>query len=159
MGEVEGTSTIPVLNRRWRWVVNFTLLPLYPRGKSHQYALYRGRIGSHIRSELYVEDNILLLSGIEPRFLGSKPHSYFKFVYMKAPFRRAKLTIWKRADSAAYELYCSEEHVQISSHNHELFIAWLCSLLNIYLLRETRASQTRDVEKPRSYELKSWTCI
>jgi hypothetical protein len=34
-------STILNLGTNWRWVVSFTSLPLYPRGKSPQYQLYK----------------------------------------------------------------------------------------------------------------------
>jgi hypothetical protein len=44
MGEWRYTSTILDLDTRWRWVVSFTHLPLYSRGKSPRYPLAR-RLG------------------------------------------------------------------------------------------------------------------
>jgi hypothetical protein len=46
----------------WRWVVSFTPLPLYPRGKSHRYPLHRlGGLWS--RNWLHGEREILDLTG------------------------------------------------------------------------------------------------
>jgi hypothetical protein len=54
-------------------VLSFTPLPLYPRGNSSHYPLYR-RLGEpQSGSERYGEDkNLLMLLGIEPRLL-SRP--------------------------------------------------------------------------------------
>jgi hypothetical protein len=41
MGEWRYSSTILDLSSRWRWMVNFTSLPIYPRGKSLWYPLNR----------------------------------------------------------------------------------------------------------------------
>jgi hypothetical protein len=42
MGEWRHSSTFLHLGTRWRWVVSFTPLPLYPWGKSPWYPLDRG---------------------------------------------------------------------------------------------------------------------
>jgi hypothetical protein len=39
------SSTFLNLGTRWRWVVNFTPLPLYPRGKSPRYPSVGGWVG------------------------------------------------------------------------------------------------------------------
>jgi hypothetical protein len=46
MGEWKYSSTILNLGIIWRWVVSFTPLPLYPRGKSPGVHLIRGWVGS-----------------------------------------------------------------------------------------------------------------
>jgi hypothetical protein len=43
-------ARFPHLNTSWRWAVNFTTWPLYPRGKSPQYPLDRKLHRSQIRS-------------------------------------------------------------------------------------------------------------
>jgi hypothetical protein len=43
-------TRIPDLGTRWRWVVSFTLRPLYPQGKSPWYPLDRRLCGSQSRS-------------------------------------------------------------------------------------------------------------
>jgi hypothetical protein len=60
------------LGPRWRWVVSFTLLPLYPRGNSSQCALYR-RLGEpQSRFGRYGKDKtVFLVMGTKPRFLVS----------------------------------------------------------------------------------------
>jgi hypothetical protein len=49
-GEWRHSSTIPDLGTRWRWVVSFTPLSLYSRGKSPSYPLYRRLGGPQRRS-------------------------------------------------------------------------------------------------------------
>jgi hypothetical protein len=55
MGEWMSSSTILNLITRWKWVVNFMTLPLYPWGNSPHYPLYR-RLGinSQIKSNCMV---------------------------------------------------------------------------------------------------------
>jgi hypothetical protein len=56
------------LGTRWRWVVSFTPLPLYPQGKSRRYPLDRRLGGTQSRSgRCDKEEKFLLLPGIEPR--------------------------------------------------------------------------------------------
>jgi hypothetical protein len=43
VGEWRYSSTYLDLGTRWRWVISFTSLPLYPRGKSCRYPL----VGAH----------------------------------------------------------------------------------------------------------------
>jgi hypothetical protein len=45
MVEWRYSSTITVLGIRWRWIVSFTPLPLYPWRKSPRYPLYRRLVG------------------------------------------------------------------------------------------------------------------
>jgi hypothetical protein len=45
-GGVQVYSTIFYLRTRWKWVISFTLLPLYPRGNSLRYPLDM-RLGGH----------------------------------------------------------------------------------------------------------------
>jgi hypothetical protein len=47
------------LGTSWRWVVNFTLRPLYPRGKSPRYPLDRKLGGPQSRSGRFGEEKIL----------------------------------------------------------------------------------------------------
>jgi hypothetical protein len=54
---------------RWRWVVNFTLRPTYPRRRNPQY-LDRGLGGPHSRGD---KEKYLPLRGIETRFSSPKP--------------------------------------------------------------------------------------
>jgi hypothetical protein len=51
------------LGTSWRWVVSFTPLPLYPRGKSPRYPLDRRLGGPQSRSERFGEEKILDLTG------------------------------------------------------------------------------------------------
>jgi hypothetical protein len=53
------------LGSSWRWVVGFTLLPLYPRGKSHLYPLDRRLGGPQSLSGRYGEVKILDPTGIQ----------------------------------------------------------------------------------------------
>jgi hypothetical protein len=46
------------LGTSWRWVVNFTRRPLYPRGKSPRYPLDRRLGGPQSRSGRFGEENI-----------------------------------------------------------------------------------------------------
>jgi hypothetical protein len=63
-------STILHLSTRWRWVVSFTPLQLYPRENNPWYALDRGLAGPQNRSgRCGDEKNLLSLPGIEPTFL------------------------------------------------------------------------------------------
>jgi hypothetical protein len=65
----EGRYSSGILNLgpRRRGVVSFTPLPLYRRGNSPRYPLYRGLGGPQSRSEPYGgEKNILPLSGNNP---------------------------------------------------------------------------------------------
>jgi hypothetical protein len=56
MGEWRYSSTFLDLGTRWRWVVSFTPLPLYPRGKSSRYPLDR-RLGGpeSVSTCIYIE--------------------------------------------------------------------------------------------------------
>jgi hypothetical protein len=62
------SSTHSDLDTRWRWVVSFTPLPLYPQGKNLWYPMDRRRLGGlQSRSGRGgVEKNSKLLSGLEP---------------------------------------------------------------------------------------------
>jgi hypothetical protein len=59
------------LGIKWRWVVSFTPRPLYPLGKNPRYTSQRrlGETENRYR-RCGVEENFLLLPGIEPRLLG-----------------------------------------------------------------------------------------
>jgi hypothetical protein len=62
------------LSNRWRRVVRFTPLPLYPGGKCSRLPVYRGLGELHSRSEHYVEEkNLLPLLGIEPHSSITQP--------------------------------------------------------------------------------------
>jgi hypothetical protein len=61
------SSTFLHLATRWRWVVSFTPLKLYPRGTSPQYQLDRRLGGPQSRSGCCGEEKKLALPGIEPR--------------------------------------------------------------------------------------------
>jgi hypothetical protein len=54
-----------VLSTRWKCVVSFSPLPLYPQGKSPRYPLDRKLGGPQSRSGRYGEENKLPLLGIE----------------------------------------------------------------------------------------------
>jgi len=55
------------LGTRWMWVVSFTPRPLYPKGKSPCYPLFRRLGGPHSRSgTVGNEINSHLLPGFEP---------------------------------------------------------------------------------------------
>jgi hypothetical protein len=57
------------LGTSWRWVVNFTPRPLYPRGKCAWYPLYRRLGGPQRCSGRHGEDKILSPPGLELRLL------------------------------------------------------------------------------------------
>jgi hypothetical protein len=61
------------LGTSWRWVVNFTTWPIYPRGRSPQYPLDRRFGGRQSRSGRFEEENILDRTGTRTCFwwLGS----------------------------------------------------------------------------------------
>jgi hypothetical protein len=65
-GEWSYSSTSLDLGTRWRWVVSFTLLPLYPRGKSARHPYYTKLGGPQNRSRNCGEEKNLALPGIEP---------------------------------------------------------------------------------------------
>jgi hypothetical protein len=61
------------LGTRWRWMVSFTPLSLYPQGNS---PLYRGLAGPRNLSERCGEEkNVIPLSGIDPRLFARRAHS------------------------------------------------------------------------------------
>jgi hypothetical protein len=65
-------STILDLNTRWRWMVSFTLLPLYPWKYGPPYLLDRRLCGLQGRSGLYGEEKSLLsLPAIELRLFST----------------------------------------------------------------------------------------
>jgi hypothetical protein len=66
MGEWVYRCTFRDLRTRWRLVISFTPLPLYPQGKSLRYPLYRKLGGPQSQSGRYGEENNLTLPGIEP---------------------------------------------------------------------------------------------
>jgi hypothetical protein len=66
MGKWSHSSTFIDLGTRWRWVVSFTLLPLYPRGKGRRYSLDRRLGGPQSRSGRWGEEKNLALPGMEP---------------------------------------------------------------------------------------------
>jgi hypothetical protein len=69
-GQWKCRSTVINLDTRWRWDVNFTLLLPYAQGNSPRYSLKRRLVEPQGQSGLYEEDNnILFLSGIEPRLV------------------------------------------------------------------------------------------
>jgi hypothetical protein len=63
------SSTILKLDPRWKRVINFTPLPLYPRGNSLRSPLDRKLGEPQSRCERYGEEKHLPLPGIEARFL------------------------------------------------------------------------------------------
>jgi hypothetical protein len=69
-------STIFDLGTRWRWVINFTPLPLYPRRNSPYMpiVLEIGWVPEQAWT-LWKRENLLLLSGIKPRILGRPARS------------------------------------------------------------------------------------
>jgi hypothetical protein len=66
-GQWRYSSTFLDLGTIWRWVVSFTPLPLYLRGKGLQYPLDRRLGGAQILSRRCGEEKNLALPGIEPR--------------------------------------------------------------------------------------------
>jgi hypothetical protein len=65
VGQWRYSSTILDLSTRWRWVVSFTLLQLYPRGKSTRYPFDRRVGGPQSRPGRCGEEKNLALPGIE----------------------------------------------------------------------------------------------
>jgi hypothetical protein len=55
------------LGTSWRWVVSFTPRPLYLRGKSPQYHLYRSSGGLQSLEAMAEKKLLIALSGLEPR--------------------------------------------------------------------------------------------
>jgi hypothetical protein len=66
MREWRYSSTFIDLGSRWRCVVSYTNLPLYPRRKSPRYPLDRKLGGPRIRSGRCGEEKNHALLGIEP---------------------------------------------------------------------------------------------
>jgi hypothetical protein len=66
MGKWRYSSSFLDLGTRWRRVVSFTPLPLYPRKKSPRYPLDRRLGGLQSRSGRCGEEKNLALQGIEP---------------------------------------------------------------------------------------------
>jgi hypothetical protein len=58
---------------RWTWVVSFTTLPFYPRGKCPQYPLNRRLGGPHCRCGRCAEEKNLAQSGIDPDWPALSP--------------------------------------------------------------------------------------
>jgi hypothetical protein len=79
MGEWRYSSTFLDLGTRWRWVVSFTSLPLYPRGYRPRYPLDRRLGGPQSQSGLCGEEKNLTLPGIEP---GRSSPSLFRLSYV-----------------------------------------------------------------------------
>jgi hypothetical protein len=73
MEESRYSSTILDLGIRWRWIVSFTPLPLYPRGNGLRFPL-DGRLGEpQSRSGCCGEEKNVALLGIEPRPSSPQP--------------------------------------------------------------------------------------
>jgi hypothetical protein len=70
-GRVEMKSRILNLGTRWRWVVSFTPQPLYPQVNFLRYPLDRRFLSRSGRCG--VEEDLLLLPGIEPRPSNPQP--------------------------------------------------------------------------------------
>jgi hypothetical protein len=64
------------LGTRWRWMVSFTLLPLYPQGKSPCYPLDRRLGGPQSRSERGGEKNSQPLPVLEPPIIQPAAQRY-----------------------------------------------------------------------------------
>jgi hypothetical protein len=76
MAEWRYSSIILYLGTRWRWVVSFTTLPLYPRGNSPRYSFDRRLGGLKSQSGCWREEkNLLPIPGTEPRLLGLSARS------------------------------------------------------------------------------------
>jgi hypothetical protein len=74
MGEWRYSSIILELDTSWKWVVSFTTLPLYPRGKNPRYLLERRLGGPQSGSGRRGEQKILDPSGtLTPTPLSSSP--------------------------------------------------------------------------------------
>jgi hypothetical protein len=73
---------------RLRWGVSFTLRPLYTRGKNNQYPLDRKKGRSQNQyGRCRERKNLLLLSGIEPRFPGRLAGStYYSYCWPRITF-------------------------------------------------------------------------
>jgi hypothetical protein len=85
VGEWRYSSTFLNLSTRWRWVVSFTPLPLYPRGKSPRYPLDR-RLGEpQSRSGPCEQEKNLALPGIEP---GPELPNHFLFTTHQSFYHR-----------------------------------------------------------------------
>jgi hypothetical protein len=72
-----GSSTILNLGTRWRRVISFTSLSLYPQGKSPRYPLDRRLCGPQSRSGCCGEEKNLALPGIEPVPNGAEKNFLF----------------------------------------------------------------------------------
>jgi hypothetical protein len=74
MGEWRYSSTILGLGTRWRWVVSFTLMPLYLGETVPRYPLDKRLGGPQSRSgRCGAEKNIFPVPGMKPRWASSKP--------------------------------------------------------------------------------------
>jgi hypothetical protein len=71
------------LGTSWRWVVSFTPLPLYPRGKRLRYPLVRRLGGPQSRSGRHGEVQILAPPRLELRTLGrpARSQSLYRLCY------------------------------------------------------------------------------
>jgi hypothetical protein len=74
MGKWRYSSTILDLGTRWRWVVSFISVTLYPRWKNPRYPLERRLGGPQIQSGLCGEEKNHALPGTEP--VPSSPSLY-----------------------------------------------------------------------------------
>jgi hypothetical protein len=69
MGDCMYRSTFSDLGTNWSWVISFTPRPLYLRGKSPRWPLYRRFGGPQSRSGRHGEEKILALPRLELRLL------------------------------------------------------------------------------------------
>jgi hypothetical protein len=90
-GEWGYSSTILDLGTRWRWLVSFTLLPLYPRGKSPRHPLDRRLGGRQSRCGCCGEEKNLALPGIEP---GPSSQSLYRLSYPDSQINKYNLLKW-----------------------------------------------------------------
>jgi hypothetical protein len=94
MGERRYSSTTLHLGTTWRWVLSFTPLPLYSRGKSPQHKLDR-RLGGpqSLPGHYEIEKNFLPLPGIKSRPSSPKPVN-IPTELSRLPFKSIQIFVW-----------------------------------------------------------------
>jgi hypothetical protein len=124
------SSTIFGLGTRWRLVVRFTPLPLYPRGKSSSYSLDR-RLGGHQnRSGPCGEQKHLALPGHNPGCLVHNP-SLYRMRYPDSKAWRKPTEFWDRAAGRRIEF--RTRYLEWNPLNREALFTGLVKSMTLYM--------------------------
>jgi hypothetical protein len=113
--EMRYDSAILDLGSRWRWVVCFTILPLYSWGMDSRYPLDRRLGGSQSLYGGCGEDkNLFQLPGIKPQFLGRPARN---IVAISTELSRLHIRRQERQRKSPPQMLCIVNHARLILRN------------------------------------------